>query len=138
MEKEDIEKRAAYLSEKAVEIWEYFGSEDYEEAEIKDVTGTSPQGLWILGQYFEVKTWRDVLENTLNTIADLEPEKFEILLNEYPNLVGKEKSKFRAVRELKNGTFIEVNLSAQAIQRFCIQAMETIDLTSEDWKIQTA
>jgi len=135
--KEDIEKRAHYLSKKALEIWPYFGSEDYEDASIMDVTGTTPQALWILEQYFEVKNWRDVLENTLNTIAELEPEKFEILLNEYPKLISRDKNKFRAVRELPNSTYVEVNLSAQAIKRFCIQAMETLELTSEDWKIQT-
>lgn len=135
--KEAIEKRAADLSELILKIWPYFGSEDYVESEIKDVTGTSPQGLWILGQYFQVNSWRDVLEHTLNTISELEPDKFETLTNEYPKLIGKEKSKFHAVRELKNGTFVEVNLSAQSIQRFCYQALETIELTTEDWKVQT-
>lgn len=135
--KEAIDKRATDLSETIINIWPYFGSEDYIESEIKDVTGTTPQGLWILGQYFQVASWRDVLENTLNTISDLEPDKFETLTNEFPKLIGKEKSKFRAVRELKNGTFVEINLSAQSIQRFCYQALETIELTSEDWKVQT-
>jgi len=135
--KEDIEKRAYTLADIALQIWPYFGSEGYEPTEITDVTGTTPQGLWIFGQYFEVHSWRDVLEHTLNTIADLEPEKFEILMKEYPRLLGKEKSKFRAIRELKNNTFVEVNLSAQSIQKFCFQALEKVEMTSDDWKIQT-
>lgn len=135
--KNAIEKRSTYVSEIILKIWPYFGSEDYIESEIKDVTGTTPQGLWILGQYFQVNSWRDVLEQTLNTISELEPDKFDTLIKEYPKLIGKEKSKFRAVRELKNGTFVEIILSAQSIQRFCYQALETIELTVEDWKVQT-
>ena len=106
-------------------------------SELKDVTGTSPTGLKILGQEFEVKTWRDVLEQTLNTIADLEPEKFEAIAHNYPRYLGKDKNKFRAIRQLQNDYFIEVNLSASSIQKFCSQAMETIELTSEDWSVAT-
>ena len=88
-----------------------------------------------MGQQFQVQTWRDVLEKTLNTVADLEPDKFEIIAQNFPRYLGKEKNKFRAVRQLQNGFFIEVNLSAQSIQKFCTQAMETIELTSDDWSV---
>src|ERR1039458_5802951 len=91
--------------------------------------------LQILGQKFEVGSWRDVMEQTLNAIADLEPEKFDVIAHNYPRYIGKDKNKFRAIRELKNGFFIEVNLSAQSIQKLCSQAMETIELTSDDWNI---
>ena len=90
----------------------------------------------ILGQQFEVKTWRDVLEQTLNTIADLEPDKFDVIAQNFPRYLGRDKNKFRAVRQLQNDYFIEVNLSAQSIQKFCYQAMETIELTSEDWNVR--
>lgn len=100
-----------------------------------EVKGTSPSSLKILGQEFPVSSWRDVMENTLNVIADLEPDKFEQIANNYPRYVGKEKNKFRAIRELQNGYFIEVNLSAQSIQKLCFQAIESIDLTSEDWEV---
>ena len=133
----DIGKRAESLSKQALSIWNYFGQENSVSSELKDVTGTSPTGLKILGQEFEVKTWRDVLEQTLNTIADLEPEKFEAIAHNYPRYLGKDKNKFRAIRQLQNDYFIEVNLSASSIQKFCSQAMETIELTSEDWSVAT-
>jgi hypothetical protein len=81
---------------------------------------------------------RDVLEQTLNTIADLEPDKFEIIARSFPHYTSKDRSKFRAVRQLQNGYFIEVNLSAQSIQKLCSQAIGTIDLTSEDWSVTVA
>lgn len=130
----EIESRADALAKQALEIWGYFGQET-SSSDLKEVTGTSPTALKMLGQQFEVKTWRDVLELTLNTIADLEPNKFDIIAHNFPRYLGKDKNKFRAVRQLQNGYFIEVNLSAQSIQKFCYQAMETIELTAEDWSV---
>lgn len=130
-----IEERGEALAKKALEIWSYFGSENSAPADIQEVKGTIPNGLKILGQHFEVKSWRDVLEQTLNVVADLEPEKFEVIAHNFPRIVGRDKNKFRAIRELENGYFVEVNLSAQSIQKLCYQAMETIELTSEEWEV---
>ena len=131
----EIEARAEALAKKALEIWNYFGQENSTPTDIQEVTGTVPVGLKILGQHFKVKTWRDVMEITLNVIADLEPEKFEVIAYNFPRYVGKDKNKFRAIRQLENNYFIEVNLSAQSIQKLCYQAMETIELTSDDWEV---
>jgi len=131
----EIEDRAESLAKKALEIWNYFGHENSTPTDIQEVTGTTPTGLKILGQHFDVKTWRDVLEQTLNVVADLEPEKFEIIAHNFPRYVGKDKNKFRAIRQLENEYFIEVNLSAQSIQKLCYQAMETIELTSDEWEV---
>ena len=131
-----IEKRAEVLAKQSLEIWDYFGQENSASSDLKEVTGTTPRELKILGQRFQVQTWRDVLEQTLTTVADLEPDKFEIIAHNFPRYLGKDKNKFRAIRQLQNGYFIEVNPSAQNIQESCHQAMETIELTSEDWSIR--
>ncbi|MBU7008450.1 DUF262 domain-containing protein [Phosphitispora fastidiosa] len=135
--KEDILSRANFLAEKALEVWPYFGDKNYEYNGHADVTGTTPQALWILGQKFSVNSWRDVLEQTTNTIAELEPDKFEQLIQQFPRFIGRDKKKFRAIRELKNGAFIEINLSAQVIQKFCFQAIEAIELTTDEWQVET-
>lgn len=136
--KTDIERRAKTLAEIMINIWPYFGNDDPEGIEIQDVTGTTPQVLTIIGQYFSVNNWRIVLENTLNVLADVDPETFDLLINEHPNILNKDKSKLRAIRELKNGCFVEVNLSAKSVERFCRQTIEFFDLSSEDWKVQVA
>jgi len=130
-----IEQRAENLAKQAIEIWTYFGQENTTPTDLQEVTGTTPISLSILGQHIPVDTWRDVMEQTLNTVADLEPEKFEILAHNFPRYLGKDKNKFRAIRQLQNGYYIEMNLSAQSIQKLCYQAMETIELTSEDWNV---
>lgn len=134
--KEDIEKRAEYLSEIALKIWPYFGDENIEESRKDNVTGTTPKVLWMLGQSINVNSWRDVLELTMNIISELEPERFEHIIKAYPRFVGHDQSKFRAIRQLKCGAFIEVNLSAKEIQRFCVQAIECIELSVDDWKVE--
>lgn len=134
----DIERRARTLSEIMINIWPYFGTDDPEGIEIQDVTGTTPQVLTIMGQYFSVNNWRDVLENTLNVLADVEPDTFELLINEYPRFLSKDKGKLRAIRELKNGCFVEVNLSAKSVEKFCRQTIEFFDLSPDDWKIQVS
>ena len=131
----DIEERAEALAKQALETWSYFGQENSASSALKKVTGTTQTELKILGQQFQVQSWRDVLEKTLNTVADLEPDKFEIIAHNFPRYLGKDKNKFRAIRELQNGYFVEVNLSAQSIKKFCHQAMETIELASDEWNV---
>lgn len=131
----EIELRSEYLADLACEVWKYFGKET-SITEKKDITGTTPSKLTILGQTFEVGTWRDVLELTLNTVAELEPEKFEVLFEKYPHQINNEKDKLNDIRKLKNGFFIECRRSAKDIQRFCYQAIETIELTRDDWDVQ--
>lgn len=131
----EIEQRAESLAKQALELWDYFGQENTSPTDLQEIKGTSPISLTILGQHFPVESWRDVMEQTLNTIAYLEPEKFEILAHNFPRYLGKDKNKFRAIRQLQNEYYIEMNLSAQSIQKICYQAMETIELTSDEWKV---
>jgi len=132
----EIELRSEALAKQALKIWNYFGETNAFDSNLKEVTGTTPISLNILGQQFDVSSWRDVLELTFNTIADLEPDKFEIIAQNYPCYLGKDRNKFRAVRQLQNGYFIEVNLSAQSIQKICFQAIDTIELTNNEWDVK--
>lgn len=133
---EDIKNRSDQLSELALKVWPYFG-EDKSAQNQMGVTGTKPVGLWILGQKFYVDTWKEVLIRTLGVIAELAPDKFEQIEQRYPRFVGKDKNNFRRSNELPNGVFVEVNLSADSIQKFCYQAIETVGLTSDDWRVGT-
>lgn len=135
--KDQIEKRSNDLAARALDIWHYFGSTAPEEPPLQ-VIGTTPRCIWILGQRFDTESWRDVLSHTMNTIAELEPEKFDQLLKEFPTFIGRDQTKFRAAHQLTNGAYIEVHMGAQRIARFCEQAIEAIGLTTEDWRVETA
>src|SRR5262249_32628766 len=103
-----------------------------------NVTGKIPKTVKILGQSFAVFSWRDVLEKTLNAIAEVEPDAFIALTQEYPRFISKEPSSLRQNRILSNGYFIEVHLSAKSIYRFCLQALELVGLSTEDWVVEAA
>lgn len=132
---EEIVARSEALADIVLKVWPYFGDAAVEEA-VLDVAGKKPTKLSILGQPCEVKTWRDVMVCTLEAIADLEPDRFQELVNEHPKFIGKESDKFRSSRELRNGYHIEVNLGANSIRSFCFNAVEACGLTAEDWKVE--
>jgi uncharacterized protein with ParB-like and HNH nuclease domain len=135
--REDIEKRAEYLTDIALQIWSYFGNESAQLSQSSSLTGTIPKTLFCFGQEYVVRSWRDVVETTMNTIADLEPDYFKEIMQQFPRFIGWDEKDFRSTRQLRNGVFIEVNLSAQDIYTFCMKAIETAELSIEEWRIET-
>ena len=133
--KEQILERSYLLADKALEIWPYFGDRDSFNSTGENVSGSSPYSLEILGETFPVKNWRDVFELTLNTLAEIEPAKFEQVAISQPSYVGKDKNKFRAIRQLNNGYYIEVNQSASSILKNCLKAIQIVGLSTNDWKV---
>jgi hypothetical protein len=138
-DREEIENRSNVLTELAVQCWPYFGDEKQALAvtNSEEVTGKTPQTVIILGQRIPVETWSAVLGTTLNTIADLEPELFELLASTYSRFVSREQGRFTRKIELNNGYYADTYLSAKSIYRFCEQAIVTIGLTHDDWIVET-
>lgn len=132
-----IETRADALADLALQVWNYFGDEDANETEIDSVTGKKPIAVNFLGNRFTVQTWRDVAASTLEAISEHDTEMFLKIADEYPRFVTKNPHELSSPRKLQNDYFIEVHLSAQAINRFCRQSIETIGFSSEDWFIET-
>ena len=89
-----------------------------------------------MGQRFEVSSWREVEQLTLEMIAEVDEAGFERIVAQFPRFVGIDSTRFRASRKLKNGLFMEANLSANAIQRLCIQVTEAAGLSPEDWRVE--
>jgi hypothetical protein len=134
-----IRARAEVLAERALKVWSYFGQEQSEPDSLsRDVTGTTPSGLLILGQRFSVSTWREVAQITLETGHERDTERFEEVLAQFPRFVGHDPSRFRSSRQLANGLFFETNLSATSIHRLCVQVSELSGMSSEDWRVEYA
>lgn len=136
-DKTEIEKRSNALADLALTVWPYFGEEKIESASGDNVTGKKPKILTILGQQMVVQSWRDVLIKTISTIADLEPDLFDTLANQYPSCISSDGGRFRRSSQLPNGFYVYVNLSAKSIYQFCTQAIESIGLSVEDWYVET-
>jgi len=135
--REDIETRSEYLADIALQIWSFFGDDSIYRSQTSNSTGTTPQRLQFLRKEHSVKNWRDVLETTLNVIHDVRPDGFEEIIKKFPRFLSWEENKFRQSRKLKNGAFIEVNLSAKDIYTFCQKAIETAKIPREEWIIES-
>jgi hypothetical protein len=62
---------------------------------------------------------------------------FEVLAREYSRFISLDAGRLRSPHQLSNGFFIELNLSAKDIYRFCAQAIESIGLSGENWIVET-
>ncbi len=134
-QREDIERRSDYLADIALKIWHYFGDKPVKTAKGREIT--KPRNLEIFGKRYLVKYWRDVLEITMNEIAHLYPDRFNEIIDRFPRFIGQDQEKFRSTRILKNGLFIEVNLSGKDIQKICVQSIDLIGLPAEMWAVET-
>lgn len=132
-----IRQRAEALSSLALEVWKSFAPPSPSTVENNNsVTGKTPVAVTIVGEKVSVTSWRDVEQKTMEAIAELDDERFEDILGQFPKFIGREKAKFRSSRELKNGVFIETNLSAERIREFCIQATTFAGLDMDDWQVE--
>jgi hypothetical protein len=134
--KEDIEKRTEILADQCLEIWNYFGNESVKISKSNQITGTKPKKLSFFGAEYSVITWRDVCEKTMNLIIDFDPDQFDIILKNFPRFVADDPKKFQETRQLQNGKFIEVSLSAKDIYNFCLKAIEITEIPAGEWQIE--
>ena len=134
-----IRQRAEVLADQAIKVWRSFAKDQVVTPSlVGGVTGTSPSVLMILGKRFQVTTWREVEQLTLEVLGDLDEAAFEKVLVQFPRFVGSDLSRFRSPRRLKNGQFMEANLSANSIQRLCVQLIEAVGLSPEDWRVEVS
>lgn len=130
--RKEIEQRGADLARKALEVWSYFGQENSLATESEEITERTPNSFTFLGQHIQAENWEDGLIQILNTIIELEPEKFRRIAQIFSHFIAKDTSKLRDARILRNEYFIEVNLSPSDAQRLCSRIIQEIEIASED------
>lgn len=134
--KEEIIKRNEDLCNQALTIWNYFG--DNNKPNITNKNATKPNYLYMLGSKIQVDSWRDVLVKTLNNIYDIAPEDFNnIIAPKYKKYLNQNKEELRKYKELTNGYYVEVNLNTKEIQRLCYNITQDLNLSQEDWYVET-
>ncbi|MGD1713326.1 DUF262 domain-containing protein [Dapis sp. BLCC M172] len=135
-QKQDIEDRTEYLADFCLKIWPYFGDASQKGTVRDTVRGTKPKAVSVLNKTYSVKSWREVLETTMNIIVDLvDEDKFQELVEEFPRFVNWNDKKPNT-KKLKNGASIGGNLYADDIYSFCLKAIERVGLSSEDWQVE--
>lgn len=89
-----------------------------------DFTGKIPERAKLFNEYFEVKTWRDLLVNTAEKLIKLNPDAFnrlpdsDIMKTVFGGtFLTRDKSLLHDVYQLTNGLFLEINLDSNSIVR---------------------
>jgi uncharacterized protein with ParB-like and HNH nuclease domain len=133
-----IFSRSEILADIALKIWPYFGKNQrvFRPTSGNKVTGKTPKTLILLGQRYEVKTWRSVLETTMTKLADLEPESMKELIVDFPSYINTDPSGMIRSTQLSNGLYIDLNVSAKRVYNFCNQAIEHLGLANDDWFVE--
>jgi hypothetical protein len=134
---ENIRARADVLSNRAVDIWPYFGDPQAGDDSVpSDVTGRTPTAVCVLGQRFDSETWRDVVQHTVEAVAMLDSDGFQRIVEQFPAFLNNDASKFRSRRVLSNGVCVNMNFSAATAKRFCLQITEAAGITGSDFRIE--
>jgi hypothetical protein len=102
------------------------------------VPGRKPSAVVVLGERFSVGSWRDVVQNVLQTIATLDPDMFETLVQQFPNFLSRDASKLRSSRLLGNDVYFNTNFSGDTARRLCSQVVEAAGLAQDDYRVEFA
>jgi hypothetical protein len=78
-----------------------------------------------------------VLENTVNEIIDIDPEAYSSLCRDLPSHIGSDRTRFRESRQLHCGGYVNVNLSAEGIDRLCRRILDTAGVSDSEWNVDT-
>ncbi|MCA0388851.1 MAG: DUF262 domain-containing HNH endonuclease family protein [Bacteroidetes bacterium] len=132
---EDVRERSLKLASLIIDTWKYFGNEYTITKEV--VTGLYAIGLIFNGKNISVQSWRDVLNETLNVLYDLDPVKFEELALKNPTFLSKVGGKFKTPKIIRGTYFAESQLNSQTIFNFCKRALKHFGFSEEEWVVRT-
>jgi hypothetical protein len=92
--------------------------------------------LHVFGKRLAVATWRDVLENTVNEVIEVDPDAYVALSRELSSHIGSDRTRFRDSRQLRNGGYVDVNLSAEGIDRLCRRILDVAGVSDTEWELE--
>lgn len=124
-----IKARAEFLLKLVLEIWPVIGDVDDQ----APTTTHRPEVLTFLGETHAVASWRDVTEITATKVAEV--HDFDDLAGKFTNNFSRTKFQ-NASRQMPNGWWVYVNLSAEAAKRFCLQLVKAAGINAEEWQVE--
>jgi len=138
---ESIQQRGEDLADLALTVWPFFGQTELQSVQTAkaNYTGKVPASVSVFGAKQNVKTWREVLKVTLETVRDASPDAFEGVTAQFPRLFSLKSESFNAPRLLSSGDiYFESNLSATSVVRYCQQIVEAAGYAPMEWTVETA
>jgi hypothetical protein len=88
-----------------------------------------------MGQLFEVESWRDVAFRTAQAISELTDDFETRIAAQLQSYFDRQE--FRAAcRQLPNGWWIYMNLSAAGVKNLCRNMLSLAEIAEEDWQVE--
>ena len=102
---------------------------------VQKSSGTKPKSLTILGQSFVVTSWRDVAFYTAQVISELVDDFDVSIASQLESYFDRQEYK-SACRQLPNGWWIYMNLSAASVKNLCRNMITLAEISEEDWQLE--
>jgi len=126
-----IQDRANFLVDTILEYWPELGTPPV----VQKSSGTKPKSLTILGQSFVVTSWRDVAFYTAQVISELVDDFDVSIASQLESYFDRQEYK-SACRQLPNGWWIYMNLSAASVKNLCRSMITLAEISEEDWQLE--
>ncbi len=126
-----IQTRANFLIDAMLEIWPELGTPPV----VQKSTGRKPRSLTILGQSFVVNSWRDVAYDTAQVVAELVDDFDTRIAAQMESYFDRQKYQ-AACRQLPNGWWLYLNLSAANVKSFCRNVIALAGISDDDWQLE--
>lgn len=127
-----IALRTDWLAQLAVEVWQPLGG--FSPAR-SDIDNARPTSLTIDGQSIEVDSWRQVLIQTVEEMADRFDDFGEDTAR-FESFLSHTDASFLSSHQLRNGYWLKLNHSNKKIYEFCKQFSLRAGLDNRDWNVE--
>lgn len=125
-----IRERGKFLADLIVQIWPAPESV----VQVKGVWSERPKAVTILGNTYETKSWRDVVQFTAEAVAEYVPNFETIIVSHMSNWFSRQEMA-SASRHLNNGWWIYVNLSGQDARKAAEKLVDLAGIPEEQFEL---
>ena len=126
-----IQARANFLIDAILEIWHELGTPPV----VQKSTGRKPRSLTIMGQSFVVNSWRDVAYYTAQVASELVDDFDTKIAAQMQSYFDRHEYQ-SACRQLSNGWWLYLNLSAASVKSFCHNVIALAGIPDDDWQAE--
>lgn len=125
----EIKERGSYLEQIILQIWPV-----PETLPQVKTWGNRPKALKVLGQTFEIKTWRDVVQYTAEVVIEHVADFESTIVSKMPTWFSRSEIP-PASRQLSNGWWVYVHLSGQDAKRAAERFVELAGIPREEFEL---
>lgn len=123
-----IRDRASFLTKNILEIWPALGEAPPSQTQRRPVAVT------ILGDRYDLDTWRDLAVRTSERVIEWQND-FPAIAAQFPQYFRQEPAHPRYV-QLSNGWWLNVNLNSKMVKSFCRRLTQAAGIPETEWELE--